>query len=225
MIERTAWLKDKRRTSEALLDAQAETYDREWGAIDATHRRFIERFLSLVPAGGKILDAACGTGKYWHMILEAGREIVGVDRSAGMLAHARSKHPHVPTAKATLEELSYDAWFDGIVCTDAMESVPPEDWSAVLANFRQALKPGGALYFTVETDDPTALRTAFENGRHRGVPLVYGEWAPEGRYHYYPEMEQVRAWLGAAGFAVVDEAQAPTGEDPYHHFLTRIPAG
>ena len=31
-----------------------------------------------------------------------------------------------------------------------MENVPPEDWPTVLANLRDAARPGGVLYLTVE---------------------------------------------------------------------------
>jgi hypothetical protein len=31
----------------------------------------------------------------------------------------------------------------------------------------------------------------------------------DGYYHYYPTMEQVRAWLADAGFVTVEEAKGP----------------
>ena len=48
-------------------------------------------------------------------------------------------------------------------------------------------------------------------------PKVYGEWAPEGRYHYYPKIEQVKEWAQQAGFRLIDE----TVGDEYHHFLVQ----
>jgi hypothetical protein len=50
-----------------------------------------------------------------------------------------------------------------------------------------------------------------------GLPVVHGEWAQEGKYHYYPAIEQVKEWLHQARFELVDEA---VGDD-YHHFLVR----
>lgn len=45
----------------------------------------------------------------------------------------------------------------------------------------------------------------------------------EQRYHYYPLIEQVRAWTLAARFNIIEEA---VGDD-YHHFIVRRaePAG
>jgi ubiquinone/menaquinone biosynthesis C-methylase UbiE len=51
------------------------------------------------PPQGHILDAACGTGKYFAMILAGGRRITGADQSGGMLAQATAKHPEVDVRK------------------------------------------------------------------------------------------------------------------------------
>ena len=36
-----------------------------------------------------MLDAPCGTGKYFPLVAAAGHQVVGADQSAGMLAQAR----------------------------------------------------------------------------------------------------------------------------------------
>jgi len=33
-----------------------------------------------------------------------------------------------------------------VLCVDAMELIPPEDWPPVLERFRRALRPGSWLY-------------------------------------------------------------------------------
>jgi hypothetical protein len=53
--------------------------------------------------------------------------------------------------------------------------------------------------------------------RAKGLPIAEVELAHEEGYHYYPPIEQVRSWVEAAHFAILDEA---VGDD-YHHFLTR----
>ena len=77
--DRAAWLLSLRRANELQEDELDPTYDDEWGEISDTHRRFIERFVSSLPAGGRILDAACGTGKYFGIAIGSGRLVVGVD--------------------------------------------------------------------------------------------------------------------------------------------------
>ena len=151
-MDRETWLKERRRLAEERMDnIFAPIYDQHWGAtIAATHQRFARQFLDLCPPGCVILDAACGTGKYWPMILSSGRTIFGVDQSQAMLARAREKHPEMPIAKVGLQELDFLEEFPAAICIDAMENIFPEDWPRVLGNLHRSLAPGGYLYLTVE---------------------------------------------------------------------------
>ena len=45
------------------------------------------------------------------------------------------------TDKSDLQELPYRGAFDGVLCVDAMEFVPPEDWPVVLECVRRARSP------------------------------------------------------------------------------------
>lgn len=217
-MERAAWIRERRRIHEERMDMLfAPIYDEHWGGhINPTHQHMVERFLALLPSRAHVLDAACGTGKYWPLLLRASHSLLGIDQSGGMLRRAQAKFPEVPTEKLGLQELSFQETFDGIVCIDAMENVFPEDWPHVLRNFYRALKPHGLLYLTVEIpedDLPTVFQTAVE----AGLPVVEGEWVQEEAYHYYPTARQVRAWVGAASFVFLDEAVG----DGYHHVLAR----
>lgn len=222
MTSRAAWLRERRRIAEERMDELwAPIYDQQWGGtIDPTHLRFIQHFLELCPPHSAVLDAACGTGKYWPLILASGRSVVGADQSRGMLSQAHAKFPHVPVEKIGLQEISHQAAFAGAICVDAMENIFPEDWPLVLGNLHRALKPGGHLYFTVELAEEQEVAKAYAAGRALGLPLVYGEWAHEGAYHYYPSLEQVKAWVQAAGLEPLEEGSGPE----YHHFLVRRPA-
>jgi SAM-dependent methyltransferase len=218
-VDRAAWLQERRRVAEERHDTlHAATYDREWGAISPNHRRFVAALVDRCPAGGRVLDAACGTGKYFGMILDAGRQVVGVDQSAGMLAQARAKHPEVPVQKVGLQELAFEAEFDAALCVDAMENVFPEDWPLVLANLRRALRPGGHLYLTVELADEEELARVLAEATADGLPVVAGEFTSRGSgYHYYPQLDQVAVWVREAGLEAVEDGH----DDDYYHLLTR----
>jgi len=194
MMDRATWLKEKRRLAEERMGTMwAPIYDQNWGAtIDPTHARFLNHFLGVCPPQALILDAACGTGKYWPSILASGRTIFGMDQSLGMLSRAQAKYPGVPIEKMGLQEMSYVARIDAAICMDAMENVPPEDWLQVLNNLNRALKPQAYLYFTVEVADEKEIEQAFDAAQALGLPVEYGEWADEEGYHYYPELAQVK---------------------------------
>jgi len=227
--DRRAWILNLRRKNEQEEDSLAAVYDANWGEIEETHRAFVEKFLSMLPPGGRVLDAACGTGKYFQMVLARGCSLLGVDHSAAYLANAAAKFSHVPTEKHDLQDLPYRHEFDGVMCVDAMEFVPPEDWPGVLEAFRRALRPGGWLYLTVELVPEDRVRAANEEAQRSGLPVVDGEviWhEPDDYYHYYPAMQQVRAWVADAGFAIEEETEEPWHEEgyAYHHVLARVEA-
>jgi SAM-dependent methyltransferase len=222
-VERRAWLAEQRRTAEERHDTiHAFTYDDQYGEIGPTHRRFVADLLERCPPGGTVLDAGCGTGKYFAMVLDAGRRVVGADQSTGMLSRARARFPAVPLEKVGLQELDFDGAFDGVLCVDAMENIPPEDWPVVLDNLRRAVRPGGHLYLTVEEVEERELDRLLVEATARGLPVVRGEDLGEGGgYHYYPSRSQVAAWLEAAGLTVVAQ-DASAGEGyGYLHLLVR----
>ena len=220
-MDREAWLRERRQTAEERHDAiHAFTYDDHYGEIGPTHRRFVADLLEGCPPGGTVLDAACGTGKYFAMVLDRGRRVVGTDQSTGMLARARARFPAVPLERVGLQELAFDAEFDAVMCIDAMENIPPEDWPRVAANLARAVRPGGHVYLTVEQVDDEELDRELADATARGLPVVRGEESRDG-YHFYPAREQVDGWLAAAGLVVVAEEFSPGDGYGYLHLLTR----
>jgi hypothetical protein len=73
------------------------------------------------------------------------------------------------------------------------------------------------------------IRSMNDAARRSGLPVVDGEvmWEVSdkspGYYHYYPSLDQVGAWLGATGFANLEEVEGPwhDGDYAYHHILGR----
>lgn len=111
--ERRAFLDARRATSRERYDTlHAARHDEDWGALSASHVAALDALLSLTRPDGTILDAACGTGKYWPRILASNRTVVGADQSSGMLVQARRKHPEVPSATLglVLEESGGDEY-------------------------------------------------------------------------------------------------------------------
>ena len=224
-MRRGEWLAERRAFVEADYTRDAPTYDEGYDPVTPVHRRFVARLIDSCPEGGTVLDAACGTAPYAGMILDAGRRFVGTDQSAGMLARARSKHPDVRFEPLGLQELSFDGRFDAAMCLDAMEHVPPEEWPLVIGNLARALRPGGHLYVTVEEIDGGRLVPAFEEATAAGLPVVYGEViiGDTGGYHFYPDREQVSAWVADAGLEVVDDDDEGLDGYAYHHLFLRAP--
>jgi len=208
--DRRAFVAERRAASTHRFDTiHSPHYDENWGAISPSHAAFVARLAGLVRQGGAVLDAACGTGKYWPALLAAGLRVTGVDQSAGMLAQARRKYPQVPSRLLALQDLATLAdRFDGLLCADALENVAPEDGPAVTVGFARVLRERAPAYVTVELPDGPLPPPSDP----RQVP---GEVTEGGGYHYYPPRHLVRGWLAAAGFAVAEQADA----DSYWHLL------
>ncbi len=222
-MDRLTWLKEMRRDTEEKYNDYAPRYWEEYGLYpNTTHLQFIQELLGLLPQSPALLDAPCGAGRYLPYLLEKTQSVVAIDQSQGMLARAKEKFPSAQFEKIGLQEMAYREAFDGAICMDAMENVPPEDWLLVLGNFHRALKPRGYLYFTVETiemaEDPEEIGRAYEKAKAAGLPVVFGEWPDEGVYHFHPTNQQVREWVQQAGFELIKEAN---GELWYYHILVR----
>ena len=224
-MNREAWLAERRAAVEADYTRDGPTYDEGYDPATPVHRRFVSALLGTCPEGGSVLDAACGTGPYVGMILDAGRRVVGVDQSSGMLDRARAKHPNVRFVRIGLQELAFDREFDAAMCVDAMEHVPPEEWPHVLERLRRSVKPGAHMYLTVEQVDRSSLHDAMAAAAADGSPAILGEVTADeaGGYHFYPEREQVASWLIEAGLELVDEEDEWLEGYGYHHLLLRVP--
>jgi ubiquinone/menaquinone biosynthesis C-methylase UbiE len=225
-MDRKAWLAERRAAVLAEYDEIAAKYD-SLGYPVTLQAGFVARVAGMCPPDGIILDAPCGTGKYFAIVAAAGRRVAGIDQSAGMLAQAARKGIAVSLEHVGLQEMTHVAAFDAAMTIDAMENVPPDDWPTVLANLRRAVRPGAAVYITVEELRDDLVEAAFADLAGRGLPAVRGEVTESGAagYHYYPGREQVLAWLVQQRLDVLDEAyeSGPNGEWGYRHFLLRAP--
>ena len=221
-MDRRAWLAGQRARIEEHYDTQSSSYDDDDVPITPVHRRFIEAVIDSCPLGGTILDAPCGTGRCFELVLGAGRNVVGIDQSTGMLARARDKYSKVVLRRLGLEELDFDHEFHAAMCVDAMEYVPPEAWPVVLGNLRRAIHPGGLVYLTVEQIDQEEVADVFAEARAAGAPVEYGENLRRGGgYHFYPAAERVLGWIETEGLEVVRRDVGRARTYGYLHLLLR----
>ena len=79
------------RGEQAQENTLSSALDARWGDIGATHRSYLELFLSKLPPSGDVLDAACGTGKYFGLVLDSSRHVTeSTIRRAIWPRHGRS---------------------------------------------------------------------------------------------------------------------------------------
>ncbi len=238
-MNRAEFLEYIRKNAQALYDKCAPHYWVDFGTtIPELHSIYMKEFIGLLPPGGRVLSAACGAGRFDGLLFDAGFSVVGVDQADALLALAREHFPGVDYRKGFLQDLDFHAEFDGVICMDAMEHIPPDDYPGILQDFGEALKLHGLLYYTADRqEDPDFdVDYYYKKATAAGFPVVYGEvyddesfrWGmqqpeltgPESDvavYHYYPPLKKIREWILQAGFAVVKDGEG----DGFHHFLLR----
>lgn len=142
------------------------------------------------PAGRlDIVDAGCGTGLCGPGLKPFARRLAGCDLSEGMLrrAHTRALYDVLHQAELMHYLRTQAAAFDAVVSADTLCYFGALE--EALAAAHAALRPGGALIFTVE-----ALPEANEKGRGPAHRL-----RANGRYAH--GADYLRTALAAAGFA------------------------
>lgn len=141
-------------SAKRMYNARATNYEDSW------HPDYSKRFMSLVPLspGHRVLDLCCGTGLEAFLAAEAvgeQGEIVGVDVSTGMLEQLRDRQRREPGLGRRIKTFHHDVTdlggvpeaekgsFDAILCSCAF--VLFEDPAAVVAHWKEYLRPGGLM--------------------------------------------------------------------------------
>jgi SAM-dependent methyltransferase len=132
-----------------------------------TDVRFYQRIAQerLADLPGPVLDLACGSGRLTLPLLREGHTVVGIDRSAAMLARARARVQRLsPTRRRRALLLRGDLRqlplgqprFTLAICGfhSVQHLIDDADWLAFLRGARKALVPGGWLAFDLLPPDP-----------------------------------------------------------------------
>jgi SAM-dependent methyltransferase len=104
--------------------------------------RWVRRFVPMIPAGGDVLDLACGTGRHARLLAGMGHRVEAVDRNAELLA-GLADVAGVTTHQADLEGGPWPYFgraFDGIVVTNYL-------WRPLLPHLFSCLEEGGILIY------------------------------------------------------------------------------
>jgi len=98
------------------------------------------RWSALLPAGARVLDVACGSGRHLRWLAERGFAVTGVDRDAEALAPLRA------VAEIVVADLEAGPWplagrrFDAVVVTNYL-------WRPLLPTLVASLAEDGVLIY------------------------------------------------------------------------------
>jgi ubiquinone/menaquinone biosynthesis C-methylase UbiE len=196
------------RESARLYDTQVEVLF--GGAADAMRRivlgGLVRALLGLDQRRVRLLDLACGNGRFLAQILEALPRLpaVGLDLSPAYLEEAAVRlrpWPQAELVRGQAERAPFaDESFDAITCVYLFHELPPRVRQSVAREIARLLKPGGVLVFgdslqTGDHPDLDAMLEYFPVGFHEPF---YGSYLGE----------DLTALFAAAGFAPIETRQA-----------------
>lgn len=182
-----------------MIDKNVDYYNRNAdsffeGSINADMSVVRARFLSYVPAGGRILDAGCGSGRDSKVFMEAGYDVVSFDASEEMCKRA-SEYIGREVKNMRFEEMSFANEFDGIWACASLLHVAFEKLLEIVKKLHEALRTNGALYASFKYGEGTKIRgdrvfsdfteesviPLFENAGFKIVSNVVGTDSRPGR--------------------------------------------
>lgn len=149
------------------------------------HNAYYDRpnTLSLLPdvRDKKVLDAACGPGKYAEILLDQGADITGFDISPSMVALAAERnHGQGNFFVHDLSQpfmFSEENTYDIVLCALAMHYL--EDWSSTIQEFYRVLKPNGTVVISIE--HPFFEYEYFKSKMYFEVEHVKATWGGFGK--------------------------------------------
>ena len=178
----------------SLYTRHAAAYDQQRGR-KLMEARWLDRFLSLLPAMPSVLDIGCGMGEpIARHLIERACAVTGIDSSEPLIALCRGRFPQQIWQVADMRELALGRRFDGLIAWDSFFHLTPDDQRRMFPLFRVHAAQGAALLFTSGPAHCEAI------GSFEGEPLYHGSLDPA----------EYRSLLDANGFAVVEHV----AEDP-----------
>lgn len=171
-----------------LYTEHGADFDKERGRSLA-EKSWLDRFASLLPGGGSILDIGCGSGEpIAGYFIASGYDVTGIDASLPLIELCRNRFPENLWAVADMRELALGRRFDGLIAWHSFFHLKPEDQRLMFGIFRQHANDGAALMFTAGPGQGEAI------GTFQGKPL----------YHASLARDDYESLLAAHGFRLLD---------------------
>ncbi|WID95266.1 methyltransferase domain-containing protein [Bosea vestrisii] len=178
----------------SLYERHATAYDQQRGR-SLMEARWLDRFLSLLPATPSVLDIGCGMGEpIARHLIERGCVVTGIDSSEPLIALCRERFPLQVWQVVDMRLLVLGRRFDGLIAWDSFFHLRPDDQRRIFPLFRGHATEGTALLFTSGPSHGEAI------GSFEGEPL----------YHASLDPAEYRSLLQENGFSVIEHVV----EDP-----------
>jgi SAM-dependent methyltransferase len=122
------------------------------GSADVDMSALYARFLRLLPAGARVLDAGCGSGRDAKAFVDLGYQVDAFDASPELVMLARD-HSGVAVQERCFEQVDEQEIYDGIWACASLLHVAATDLPAAIARLVNALRPDGVFYASFKSGE------------------------------------------------------------------------
>jgi len=171
-----------------------------------------ERTVAAFSRYERVLDIGSGGGEQAALLAESGiSEVLGIDASPYLVAHASENYPQVQFSVRAAESTEFaDADFDAVCLGFVFHEIPPKYAELVITEIHRILKPGGELIIA----EPSSLQlelTAGELFRRFGWRGLYFKLLARRMHEPFLapwHSKDHRQWLAQNGFSLTEEDQS-----------------
>ena len=122
--------------------------------VDMTH--VYNEFTKIIPKGGSILDAGCGSGRDTLAFINMGYKVTAFDASP-VLAHLATNHTGIPIKSHKFLDLSDISTFDAVWACASLLHVSREELPINILKLSRTLKENGILYASFKEGNTTRM--------------------------------------------------------------------
>jgi SAM-dependent methyltransferase len=144
----------KRRRHSDPVERTLEYYDTHAGdfierTANVSMAHLYEPFLALIPQGGRILDAGCGSGRDAAEFARRGYDVVAFDGSAEVARRA-AERTGLTVLHLTFDQIAWRGEFDGVWACASLLHLPSPQLRTALNRMVDCLRRGGVLYVSLK---------------------------------------------------------------------------
>lgn len=173
-----------------MVNSNIDYYDKNadifyQSSVECDMSEWRNRFLKHIPAGGRILDAGCGSGRDSKAFIKEGFSVVAFDASREMCKKAEELLGQ-EVWQIRFDEMSFDEEFDGVWACASLLHASEKELPEVLSKIHKALKDNGAFY----------------------ASFKYGEGETQRGERAFIDFtdESIKPFLEEKGFEIIDSA-------------------
>ncbi len=174
-----------------VFDALGKDYEKAFAGLTA-RREEVSWLAGRLPAGSRVLDVGCGTGRPTaELLVAAGHDVTGFDVSPGMVGIASEQVPEGHFEVGDVRSVTYPAGsWPAVVAMFSLLQLTRAEVEAVLAKITGWLSPGGLVLLGTVAGDIENLDFEF-----MGHPITVSSYSAE----------MFRDRVRAAGLEIVRE--------------------